>query len=86
MNAVAEVIVDTSVPILPADRVAHLRALGTDELLALVRTEGTTLSGDELLLIHDIAAERATQGNGAASGDWRELGRATLLVALKRSA
>jgi hypothetical protein len=68
------------------DRITTLHALSSVQLLALVRQTGSDLSGDELLLIHDIAAERLSKGSDAFNEGSFDLSRETMLVALNRSA
>lgn len=84
MHVVAEVApVGPPAPI-PADRVADLRARSTDELLHLIRQSGPSLSGGELVVIHDIAAERMRAGTGPDAAG--ALSREAMLLAISRSA
>jgi hypothetical protein len=68
------------------DRINTLRVLSSPQLLDLVRQKGTNLSGEELLLIHDIATERLSNGKDAFSEGSFDLSRETMLVALNRPA
>jgi hypothetical protein len=68
------------------DRHAALQALSSVQLLDLVRQTGSDLSGEELLLIHDIAAERLAKGRDAFNEGSYDLSRETMLAALNRSA
>lgn len=66
------------------ERVAELRGMSIAQLLHLVRSHGAELSSEELLILHDIAAERAAQGNGSLQ-EAIELSRETMLEAIHRS-
>jgi hypothetical protein len=76
---------DLSVAIV-RDRLKALQALSSVQLLDLVRQTGSDLSGEELLLIHDIAAERLAKGRDAFNEGSYDLSRETMLAALNRSA
>src|ERR1051325_9025096 len=64
-------------------RIAALRAMSNAELLALIRASGADMSGQELLTIHDIAAERLSTGSQAAEAI--EVSREAMRTAVKRS-
>jgi hypothetical protein len=76
---------DDRVAIVP-DRFGALQTLSSVQLLDLVRQTGSDLSGEELLLIHDIAAERLSKGKDAFNEGSFDLSRETMLAALNRSA
>jgi hypothetical protein len=58
VNVLAELLVPNSNHSITQERIAAFKAMSNAELLALVHSSGSSLSGDELLIIHDIATER----------------------------
>ena len=85
MEVVTELVVRASQPPLTKERIEELRAMSSAELLALLRSCGSGLSSQELLVIHDIAAERWTKKDGPGSEGAIELSREAMLVALNRT-
>jgi hypothetical protein len=85
MGMLTELVVRASDPSAPPERLAQLRAMSSLELLALVHSSGSRLSREELLAIHDIAAERCTKADDPLSQPAIELSRATMLVAINRT-
>ncbi len=77
---------DLAPPTCPVEqtRIAALRAMSNAELLALIRASGAGMTGQELLTIHDIAAERLLTGN--QTSDVIEVSREAMRTAVKRSA
>src|SRR5689334_10731978 len=63
MRVVPEGVSRPPQPPVSAARVAELRGLSTRQLLALVRRSAAALDDRELLVIHDIAAERLGEDN-----------------------
>jgi hypothetical protein len=84
MHVVTEVVSRPSAAGVPAERVTQLRQLSTGELLALVHQQGSALSSQELLLIHDIAAERWGQEPKPVAADALALSREVMLVAVSK--
>ena len=70
----------------PPERIATLRAMTSHELLALVRRSGTALNSHELLVIHDIAAERWGKGDDPFSTAAIDLSREVMIAAVNKSA
>jgi hypothetical protein len=83
---IAEVLVGDSRDSPSAERVAQLRALSNQQLLAFVRSSGAKLNPNELRAIHDIAIERLTQDHGNSSEGADELSREAMLVSIRRMA
>jgi hypothetical protein len=86
MHVVTELVSWASQPPVSAERIAELRQLSTPQLLALVRGSGPTLTGQELLLIHDVAAERLAEDGTTSSDGAGELSREVMLTAVNKSA
>jgi hypothetical protein len=84
MEVVTELVVRAS-GTLSKERIAALRAMSSAQLLALLRSSGSALSNQELLTIHDIAAERWTNGDALMSQAAVELSREAMLVATNRT-
>jgi hypothetical protein len=86
MHVVTELVSGASQPPVPAERIAELRKLSTRQLLALVHLHGPALRAHELLVIHDIAAERLGGDQDPFSEGAIELSREVMLAAVNRSA
>ena len=86
MDVVAELVIRATHLPLTEERIAELQAMSTAQLLELVRLGDLELSNQELLVIHDIAADRLTKANDPFSVGSRELSREAMLVAIRRSA
>jgi hypothetical protein len=85
MEVVTELVVRASQPPLTKERIEELRAMSSAQLLALLRSSGPGLSSQELLAIHDIAAERWTKRDDPVSEGAIELSREAMLVAINRT-
>ncbi len=83
---ISEVLVGDSRDSTSPERVAQLRALNNQQLLAFVRSSGANLNPDELRVIHDIAIERLTQNHSNCSEGADELSREAMLVSIRRIA
>jgi hypothetical protein len=86
MHVVSESAARESQPPPSSERLANLRGLSTQELLALVHRNGSELRSQDLLVIHEIAAERLGEGERPLSKIAVELSREVMLAAVNKRA
>jgi hypothetical protein len=85
MQVVAERTVGDTLSAVPENRLTELRKMSSAELLAIIRSTGPSLNNAELVAIHDIAAERLSNGPGPVASEELDLSRAAMLAAVERT-
>jgi hypothetical protein len=85
LGTLTDVVVEAEQPPPSQERIAALRAMSSVELLDLLRRSGNALSNQELLAIHDIAAERWEKDDASFSQKAIELSREAMRAAINRA-